>query len=81
DPDERILPGPAPRHAHQCDVLRLSAGCGAGRLPGGLDDPAVGLAQRAGAGRRGAAGAGDPHAGAPAGIRALPDRQQAAGRA
>jgi AAHS family 4-hydroxybenzoate transporter-like MFS transporter len=57
-PDERVLPGPAPRHPDERDVLRLSAGGGAGRLPGRMDDPAVGLAQRAAARRRGAGAAG-----------------------
>ena len=50
--DERVLPGRAARHADQRHVLRLSAGRGVRRLPRRLDDPAVGLAQRADARRR-----------------------------
>ena len=70
DADERVLPRRAPRHADQCHVLRLSAGRGPGRIPGGLDDPAFRLAQRAAPGRRralagrGAAGAGAAGVGA-----------------
>jgi hypothetical protein len=49
--DERVLPGQAPRHADQSDVLRLSARRGLWWLSGRLDDPAMGLAQRFAAGR------------------------------
>ena len=58
DDDERVLPRQPARHADQRDVLRLPAGRRVRRLPGGLDDSAVRLAQRADAGRRRALGAG-----------------------
>ena len=81
DFDERVLPGRAARHAHQYDVLRLSARRGVRRLSGGLDDTALGLAQRAGARRHHASRAGLPDARVAARIGALHGGEEPAGRA
>ncbi|KAF1856969.1 hypothetical protein Lal_00015439 [Lupinus albus] len=79
--DERILSrGPA-RHGDQRHVLRLSARRCPWRLPGRLDDPAMGLAQRSGARRRHAAGADGPAVSAAAGIDPLHGRPQPCGGA
>ena len=55
DADERILPSAHPSADAQCNVLWLSVRRLFGRLPCGLDDPTLWLAQRTGVGRRRAA--------------------------
>ena len=79
--DERVLPGSAPRNAHQSDVLRLSARRGVRRLPRRVDDSALGLAERARSRWHHAGRARDPDARSAAGIGSLHGREVAAGRA
>ena len=43
---QRILPGSATRHHHQCHVLRVPARSRSRRIPGRLDDPSLRLAER-----------------------------------
>ena len=69
-------PDSTARDADQRHVLRLSAGCRVRRLPRGLDDPDLGLAQRADAGRRGPPDPDGAAARAAAGIGPLHGRQE-----